>query len=86
HAIEKGNVAMIEALVNQHGADVNVQDNNGETPIALAQKLKEFNEEVDIVKILSNRSESIFKNPSLLFSNMFGWAAKQPPKSHSPKK
>jgi hypothetical protein len=84
HAIETGNVEMIEALVKDHRADVKVKDKNGETPIALAQRLKEFNEEVDIVEILSNRPESIFKNPSLLFSNLLGWKAEKNSR-HSPK-
>ena len=74
---------MIEALVNQHGADVKVKDKNGETPIALAQRL----EQGGIVEILSNRPENTVINPNLLFIKLLGGSKKTTnPSKRYPKK
>ncbi|NBX72423.1 ankyrin repeat domain-containing protein [bacterium] len=70
HAIEKGNVEMIDALVKKYRADVHVKDKNSETPIALAERLKRG----DIVELLRNRPESFLTQQILFFRRVLGWS------------
>jgi ankyrin repeat protein len=64
HAIENGNVAMVEALVKKYGADINAKDKKGKTPIFLAEGSVK-NEVMDIFKASENTIFSMVR--SLLF-------------------
>ncbi|NBV28001.1 ankyrin repeat domain-containing protein [bacterium] len=62
HAIETGNVEMIEALVKDHRADVKVKDKNGETPITLAERLSQGDVADFLRNSTENRQSSLFLN------------------------
>jgi hypothetical protein len=79
HAISAGNVAMIEDLVNKHGADVYVKDKHGQTPIALAEGLELPHRRIlEIFKACENMFTS--RLSALLFSN----GKSDPTKKHGP--
>jgi ankyrin repeat protein len=63
HAIEHGNIEMINALINEHHASIRIPDKTGQTALALAQHLGKE----EIVAILSTKSETLIEKVKTLF-------------------